>query len=116
MLRRVVAIAMGAACAVTLVGAPADAASTTQKICSSKGSKVEFDLDYSPNHIDTVYIGQCYPKVPKGTVVDMSGVESYQVGYGGPYSECRQGRGSFVPYQKATSIYFKTFYNRTCCT
>lgn len=113
MLKRFALVLAGAAFATTLAGVPAHAADT-QKICSSKNSKVEFELIFSPSKIEPVYIGQCYPKVPKGTLVDMSGVEAYRVGYGGDYSECRIGKGTFKPYQKATAIYFKTYSNRTC--
>lgn len=94
---------------------PAHAASGTQKICSSKNSKVDFFLyigsSSTPYIMDTL---DCQYHVPKGgSVVRMKGGSSYRVGYGGDYSECRTNSG-FTPYTKADSVYFKTYIGTKC--
>lgn len=95
---------------------PAEAASDYQQICSSKASTLDIGVYpynravYPKRDLDA---GECYPYLlPKGGTMIFLG-NSYRVGYGGDYSECRTNTG-FTPYKGADHVYFKTYTGTHC--
>lgn len=116
--RRVLAassVALSLVAVTTVAGAPsAQAAATTQRICNSSNSAGTFTVD-SPYGTEWILKrSQCVAAAPKGSTVTIQDA-SYRVGYNlGPYSECRDGITYFVPWQKADTIYFRTYNGFHC--
>jgi len=104
-------VLVGGLSVATVLPAQAD---TTQKICSSKNSTEDVHVYvYSTSEPYALGRGECVPyRVAKGgSFIELH--NSYRVGYGGDYSDCR-GNSGFTPYRGADSVYFRTYSGTYC--